>query len=134
MNVRKYLAVVLCFGLFVGCTSRRARQADPGTTELEELSELFHASAGATGHAPTKLADLERFHKTFPKAYDSVKSGDVVVLWGTPIKGEGDVGKGEVVLAYEKNVPTEGGYVLMSAGTVKKMSAADFASAPKTKK
>jgi len=53
---------------------------------------------------------------------------------GTPPKGEGDVGNNEVVLAYEKKVPTEGGYVLMSAGTVMKMSAAEFTSAPKGKK
>ena len=68
------------------------------------------------------------------KAYDSVKSGDVVVLWGTPMQGEGDSGKGEVLMAYEKKVPTDGGYVLLSAGTVRRMSAADFAAAPKTKK
>jgi hypothetical protein len=70
----------------------------------------------------------------FPKAYESVKSGEVIVLWGTSPKGEGDVGNDEVVLAYEKKVPTEGGYVLMSAGTVKKMTAAELNSAPKAGK
>jgi hypothetical protein len=46
-----------------------------------------------------------------------------VVVWGTPIKGEGDAGNDEAVMAYEKAAPTEGGLVLLSAGTVKKMSA-----------
>jgi hypothetical protein len=39
-----------------------------------------------------------------------------------------------LVLAYGKAVPTGGGYVLTSAGKVTKMSAAEFASAPKKKK
>jgi hypothetical protein len=56
-----------------------------------------------------------------------------VVLWGTPLKGEGQTGKDEEVLAYQKEVPAQGGYVLLSAGTVKKMSASEFQSAPKAK-
>jgi hypothetical protein len=58
-----------------------------------------------------------------------VKSGDVVVLWGTTLQGEGDVGKDEIVVAYEKDVPTSGGFVLLSAGTVKKMTADEFKAA-----
>jgi hypothetical protein len=60
-----------------------------------------------------------------------VKSGEVVVLWGAALKGEGAVGQDEAVVAYEKGVPTDGGYVLLSAGTVQKMNAAEFAAAPK---
>jgi hypothetical protein len=37
-------------------------------------------------------------------------------------------------LAYEKATPTDGGYVLLSAGTVKKMTAAEFDTAPKAGK
>ena len=42
--------------------------------------------------------------------------------------------KGEAVVAYEKQVPTDGGYVLLSAGSVKKMTAEEFAAAPKAGK
>ena len=45
-----------------------------------------------------------------------------------------DLPGNEAVVAYEKNAPTQGGYVLLSAGTVKKVSAAEFASAPKAGK
>src|SRR5579871_5111901 len=129
MLVRKTVAIVLCLGLFGGCTStRRQKEVAPERMDLTELNELLHTASSA-GRGPTKLADLEKHSKMFPKAYNAVKNGDIIVVWNTPVKGEGDVGKGETVIAYEKNVPTEGGYVLLSAGTVKQMSAADFAAA-----
>jgi hypothetical protein len=102
--------------------------------DLQEVKQLLFAAARRTGNPPARLADLDPFQTKYPEAYHSVKSGDHVVLWGTPIKKTGDVGKPEMVLAYGKNVPTDGGYVLTSAGTVTKMSAAEFAAAPKTKK
>ena len=45
-------------------------------------------------------------------------------------EGEGDrAPKG--VVAYEKKVPDEGGYVLLQNGNVVKMTVAEFKSAPK---
>lgn len=37
------------------------------------------------------------------------------------------------VVAYEKNTPTAGGYVLLTSGEVKKMTTSEFAAAPKAK-
>src|SRR5262249_57477881 len=91
------------------------------------------STAGAAGRPPARLADLDRYpqyQSMYPRASAAVKSGDVVVLWGTPLKGEGESGKGEVVVAYEKGVPTDGGDVLLSAGTVKKMTGAEFRPPP----
>ncbi len=134
MTKFRLTAFVLCFLLVGGCSSAGPTKGDPESTEFQELSDLFHAAAGKVGHAPTKLADLATAKGMFPKAYELVKSGDVIIVWGTPPKGEGDVGNNEVVLAYEKKVPTEGGYVLMSAGTIKKMSATEFNSTSKAGK
>jgi hypothetical protein len=125
------MAVVL--GLFVGCSSgTKLDQEARASGTLQEVHDLLHLSG--VGHPPSKLADLDRHRGMFPRAYEAVKSGDVVVLWGTPLQGEGDVGKDEAVVAYEKAVPTAGGYVLLSAGTVKKMTAAEFNAAPKAGK
>ena len=132
MTIVRYLVLAAGLGLFAGCSSHPA--AGPETTVLSEVNDLIHASAGAADRAPANLAELDRHKAMFPHAYDAVKSGEVVVLWGTPLKGEGQVGKDEVVLAYEKNVPTDGGHVLLSAGTVKKMTAAEFSAAPKADK
>jgi uncharacterized membrane protein len=83
-----------------------------------------------------RLSDLEKHRKTFPLAYDAIKKGEIVVLWGVAPKGEGEIAKGggQEVLAYEKAVPQDGGWALLSEGTVKKMTAAEFTAAPKAGK
>jgi hypothetical protein len=127
------LVVVACLGFFLpGCSSKPHNvEVPPEHMLLQEVNELLHSTTKG-GRPPTKLSDLSREQQSmFPRAYEAMKSGNVVVLWGTPPKGEGDVGKDETVLAYEKNVPTEGGHVLLSAGTVKKMTAAEFSATPK---
>src|SRR5262249_1364818 len=104
-------------------------------TLLQDVNDLLRAASGPSGRMPTKLADLDRVKNNFPRGYEAVKSGNVVVLWGSPAQGEGDIGKtSEAVVAYEKQVPTEGGHVLLSAGSVKKMTADEFAKAPKAGK
>ncbi len=112
--------------------NRRLARTSPCS---REVNDLLHASAAAGIEPPASLADLDRHKSMFPRGYEAVKSGEVVVLsWGTPLKGEGQVVLAEAVLAYEKGVPTDGGHVLLSAGTVKKMTAAEFSAAPKTEK
>jgi hypothetical protein len=106
----------------------------PSVSLLQEVNDLLRASEGVNNRPPSRLADLEKHQNMFPRGFAAVKSGDVVVLWGAKTRGEGDSGKDEAVVAYEKTVPTDGGYVLLSAGTVKKMTPADFTSAPKAGK
>jgi hypothetical protein len=137
MTTRSVAVAVTCFTL-VGCSSKSG--GDIGDVKgapvsLTELADLLHAG-GTNGRPPTQLSDLDRRKSMFPRGYEAVKNGDVVVLWGTPPKGEGEIEKGgsEDVVAYEKVVPTEGGYVLYSGGTIKKMTAAEFAAAPKSGK
>jgi hypothetical protein len=127
------MTIAACLGLLAGCSSHPGGTAASEAILLQDVNDLLRASAGPSGRLPSKIADLNRQQKMFPRGYDAVKSGDVVVLWGAPMKGEGDAGKDEVVVAYEKAVPTEGGHVLLSAGTVKKMSASEFQAAPKAK-
>ncbi len=102
--------------------------------DLQVVGKLLNAAARRLGHPPARLSELESFQGKYEEAYNSVKAGDFVVLWGTPLQKAGEPGKPAIVLAYGKDVPTAGGYVLTSAGKVTKMSAAEFASAPKTKK
>src|SRR5258707_906462 len=134
-SMRNLLVSLVALVLIVGCRSRPGAGPDAaGYSLLQDVNELLHAAAGANGRPPAKLVDLDRYKSTFPRGYEAVKSGDVVVVWGTPIKGEGEVGKDEVVIAYEKNTPTEGGLVLLSAGTAKRVSASEFNSLPRAGK
>jgi hypothetical protein len=134
MALVRWSALVAALGLLAGCSSQPPPEAVPQITMLQEVNDLLHSSGDAAHRPPAKVADLDRYQSMYPRGYAAVKSGEVVVLWGAALKGEGDVGKDEAVVAYEKGVPTDGGYVLLSAGTVKKMTAAEFASAPKAAK
>ncbi|HZY90375.1 MAG TPA: hypothetical protein VFE78_36475 [Gemmataceae bacterium] len=132
MTVVRYALIVAGLGLLAGCSSRPAGEAPGQALVLQDVNDLLHATAGTTGRVPARLADMTpRVQSLYPRGYEAVKSGAVVVLWGAPLKGEGEAGKDEAVVAYEKAVPADGGYVLLSAGTVKKMSAAEFTAAPK---
>jgi hypothetical protein len=134
MPLVRFLVLAAGLGLLAGCTSGPRKEVPPEYDLLQEVNDLLRAAGGALGRPPAKLADLGRYQSMFPRAYEAVQSGDVVVLWGAAQKGEGEAGQGEVVVAYEKAAPTDGGYVLLSAGTVKKMTAAEFNSAPKAGK
>jgi hypothetical protein len=104
---------------------------DAKAATLQDVADLLRASTQPNGQGPGKLADLGRAQEVYPRGYEAIKSGEVVVNWGVGMKGEGEMGKGGDVVAYEKDAPTAGGYVLLSGGEIKHMSAADYAAAPK---
>jgi hypothetical protein len=139
MSLFKYLLIGLCAGLCAGCSSG-PEPPDQEMIDLQEVKQVLHMAARRTNRPPARLADLDPFQAKYQEAYNSVKSGDFVVLWGTPVlwgmpnKKGVNIATSEVVLAYGKNVPANGGYVLTSAGNVSKMTPAEFASAPKAKK
>jgi hypothetical protein len=135
MTVLRCVVLVLGFGLLAGCSSRPMGEAPSQFLVLQEVNDLLHTAGGEAERVPARLADIvPRFQSMYPRGYEAVKSGDVVVLWGAALKGEGDTGRDEAVVAYEKGVPTNGGYVLLSAGTVKKMTSTEFSAAPKAAK
>jgi len=134
MKLVRYVVIVSGFCMFAGCSSGQHKEIPAEYTILQDVNDLLHSAAGPTGRPPTKLADLDRFQNMNARGYAAVKAGDVVVLWGTPLKGEGETGQNEQLVAYEKEVPTKGGYVLFSAGTVKKMSPDEFNATPKSGK
>lgn len=120
--------------LMLGCSDKAGQpggEGAAGLTILQDVDSLLRAGAGSSGRAPAKLADLDRFESMYTRGFHAVKSGDVVVIWGAALKGEGQTGQNESVVAYEKAVPSEGGLVLLSAGSIKKMSADEFKAAPK---
>jgi hypothetical protein len=117
-----------------GCGPQSQGTMSPAGSVLTDVSDLLRSAAGPDGRGPAKVADLSRFESQFPRGYQAVKSGDVVVVWGAKMPGEGEAATAAaVVIAYEKKVPSEGGYVLLQNGTVKEMSAGEFNAAPKAK-
>ncbi len=78
---------------------------------------------------PSKVADLSAVEPMLPIAASAIRQGDLVYVWGTTLSPGGNG-----VVAYEKDAPTGGGWVLTQDGTIKQMTAAEFQAAPKADK
>jgi hypothetical protein len=137
--IRRLIAVLIallpCLG--AGCSGPGGGGGSDQTAQeavLHEVADMLRGATHPDGRGPAKLADLKGSQSLYPHGYQAIKSGEVVVLWGGGVKGEGEAAKsGGEVVAYEKDAPTNGGYVLLTSGEVKKMSASEFQSAPKAK-
>jgi len=126
------IGCVLVFG--AGCSKTGGGGSGVAQeTSLQEIGDLIRATTQSNGKGPAKVADFDKLQSMYPSGYQAVKSGDVVVIWGAGMKGEGAKGSGGDVIAYEKDAPNSGGFVLLTSGEVKKMSADEFKSAPKAK-
>jgi hypothetical protein len=97
-------------------------------SSLAQVADLLFLRKEETGKPPAKAADLARYEKAYPLGYFTLKRGSVVLLLGAPIED----GVSDRILAYEKQTPESGGYVLMQDGrTIKKLTAEEFQGAPK---
>jgi hypothetical protein len=131
---RNFWAVMVAVGvgLTAGCGggSKGTGTADEGyKAALEELGETLKSLAAEGRKPPGRMAELEPIEPMMAVAGPAIRTGDIVYIWGA---GYADGGK--QVVAYEKKTPNEGGYVLLQDGTVKKMTADEFKSAPQAKK
>lgn len=125
--------VVIVCGFLAGCSSTNT-PATPGKPDGNavgfEVAGLIRSYSGENNKGPTKAADLKKYELGFPLGYAAVQGGQVVVIWGSTVAGEGGGGSKEVV-AYEKDAPTAGGFVVLQDGSVKQMTADEFKAAPK---
>lgn len=123
-------AAVLAFGAGCGDTaSVNPQDQGPSTKDaLEDLAALLKASAEEKKRPPANLAGLEPYEGVYLSATLGIHQKRIVYLWGTALTG------GTAVVAYDANIASAGGFVLLQDGTVKEMSAAEFQAAPKAKK
>ena len=124
------LLVILPGICLTGCAKSAAERTlnDERKDTLKDLGDLLKSLNDEGTKPPAKLAALEPFEPRIPMAGPAIRNGDIIYLWGAEYAS----GSTKVV-AYEKKVPAEGGFVLLQDGTVKEMSATEFGSAPKAK-
>jgi hypothetical protein len=119
-------AAVWC-GLATGCGDSKPQvSANPNKDALVELGEMLKLLADEKRKPPGRLAELEPVEPYLPSAAPLLRDGTLVYVWGAAHMADGTA-----VVAYEKAAPTEGGAVLLQNGQVKKLSATEFAAAPK---
>ncbi len=125
------LLIITGLAFLVGCGAK-----PQGGSQLEmsnrqkigELMELLSAAQLNLKRGPASVKELEKFGRAGPFAQEAVARGDFVVFWNV------NLGEGEAVVAYEKDAPTNGGWVLLQNRTLKQLTAAEFQAAPKAGK
>jgi hypothetical protein len=94
---------------------------------MAELGEMLRLHKANAGKPPARSADLAKLAIAYPVGVKRVKDGEIVLLMGAPI----EEGASDKILAYEKQAPESGGYVLMQDGTtIKKVDPDRFRSSP----
>jgi hypothetical protein len=102
----------------------------PPNAPLEEIGTMVKQFTVDKGRPPKNLRELQPYEPGFMIGHRALAMQEVVLAYGVPVSEGADA---NVVLAYDKNVPAQGGFVLMQNGSVKKMSADEFKAATKAK-
>lgn len=96
-------------------------------SDLTDLGQMYDLHVKQVKRPPAKFDDLSAVTANPPT---SATDGRLRVFWGTPLSPSGTA-----VLAHETDAATKGGWVLLTDGkTVSKLTAAEFAAAPKAGK
>lgn len=129
--------LIACFALAsvlsAGCGGGTEQAAETGGSPtgkqaLDDLAELLKGVAEQKQRPPARPADLQQYEVVHLAATLGISQQDIVYAWGDGLTG------GQSVIAYEKDAPTAGGWVLLQDGTVRQMTADEFQAAPKAAK
>ena len=138
LDRRRWLGLIpalLC--LAAGCGGESGSQPAGAADDrlyLETFAEDYRLYTIAKKQPPHKIDDMKVLNSMASPAVEVARRGDIVVLWGAALpdtKEEPGQSTAPEILAYGKDVPEKGGYVLHLDRTVTKMTADEFKSAPK---
>ena len=131
------LVVSLC--LAAGCgggTDAAVAEADQSMEAqgLRNLGAMYRVASESLSRPPKTIAELRRAEVQVPGGFSDIGETNVAIYLGVtlpPTSGASADGASETVLAYDRMVPHQGGYVLLLDGSVKKLTAAEFKAAKK---
>ncbi len=129
--------MLCCLALtLAGCeeSSPRRSVVQVDQDNLAEVGELCRHYQFMKKKPPQSFADLNAVRTMAGNGYEALRSGNVVLLYGATLPDmDEEPGHAETseVLAYQKDVPESGGYVLLLNRTVKKLTADEFKAAPR---
>ena len=118
-----------------GCseTNHPRTAQEVGHDNLIEVGELCRHYQFTKQKPPQQLSDLDTLRSMGGNGYTSLRDGKIVLRYNAKLPDtDEDPGHAESseVLAYEKEVPESGGYVLLLNRVIKKMTADEFKAAP----
>jgi hypothetical protein len=123
------LGLLVLLGLGAGC-GKKDVQPEGRSPRLLRLEQIFRmAQMRKKGNQPpaTSLQDFAPSAPSYPLAVQALESGECVFVWSA--YAAPPASPAMTVLAYEKEVPSQGGYVVTLDGKVKAMSAEEFRAA-----
>jgi uncharacterized protein (DUF3820 family) len=107
--------------LAFGCkeTTPQAKHEERQLTEIHQMYVLWFKRNNSP---PKQLSDFEKkeFEMSYPVGYKALKDGKYIGVYG--VSGTDS----STLQAYAKDVPTQGGLVVMADGTIKTMSVDEF--------
>ncbi len=128
----RYPCCLATLVLLAACSSEPPPPPTPSAEEgLKEMAKVYQYVEYSKLPLPQKAEDFRDYWDSMQASFDRVQQGDFIVAWG--VGRSSAAGPGSQILVYEKKAPTDGGWVLQRNGTVKQMTAAEFAAAPKAK-
>jgi hypothetical protein len=129
----RFLALLALIGLLAsfGCGDSSSSGSTLPSEEaaLRDLGNMLKSISEEKKKTPMKAADLDVYEPIFMSACRGITANKIVYIWGSGYAAD----KKEIV-AHETTTESAGGYVLLQDGTVKKMTADEFKSAPKAAK
>jgi hypothetical protein len=108
-----------------GCDRRTVPVATVANVRLEDIYGLYKAHIEKMKRPPTKLSQLEPWEPLYVNGYAAANEGQIVVVWDQPLTAAA------AILAYERDTPDSGGYVLFQDGSIRQITAVEFEAAPK---
>jgi len=116
-----------------GCSFQKAapdKLAAPTAADgLGNLRDLFRLAASGKVALPKSLAEFTAQEPFYPVAGPFVLSGNIGCVWGVGLKDGPEAAKR--LLAFETRAAKEGGWVMFQDGTIREVTAEEFAAAPK---
>ena len=125
-SIRRALLWTTLGLLLGGCRGEPERAPIPANEQgLREFAGAYRDYFRKNKRGAKSFVELQgkgRQQQSYPTAIGMIKSGELIVRWGTPLTSEGD--HTDAVLAYLKDAPEQGGLVLLADGqTIRTMTA-----------
>jgi hypothetical protein len=126
------LLLLCCGGVSLGVAVlvyRSAADKDKRGKELAAIGKAYLQYYDDFHKGPVSPGELKPYLKDMPEAHQRLTDGSVVFHYGVGVVDMvNSGGTADTVLAYEKDTPTRGGWILRGDATVEYVTASQFAS------